>query len=163
MRQRVGEMREPPLGLEAVPDAALQMFFDEIQNAPTTELLILGIYQKALPALHRALEQHRLDSNPLTDSPTLRICRFAAMEIQEMIDFGTQAATCLINDFLSNEAGEWQGLLDLVLKDAGELEGGGSRANLRRAGKEDKTAFPYVRTRKRDERFSARFDMAVDR
>src|SRR4051812_3127010 len=28
LRKRVGEMREPPLGLEAVPDPHLQFFFD---------------------------------------------------------------------------------------------------------------------------------------
>src|SRR6059036_1545260 len=37
LRKRVGEMREPPLGLEAVPDANLEVFFDEILCAPTTE------------------------------------------------------------------------------------------------------------------------------
>jgi polyphosphate kinase len=31
LRKRVGEMREPPLGLEAVPDPNLQVFFDEIR------------------------------------------------------------------------------------------------------------------------------------
>src|SRR2546430_6218018 len=30
LRTRVGEMREPPLGLETVPDAALERFCDEI-------------------------------------------------------------------------------------------------------------------------------------
>src|SRR6516164_6490960 len=30
LRNRVAEMREPPLGLEAVPDPALGAFFDEI-------------------------------------------------------------------------------------------------------------------------------------
>jgi hypothetical protein len=30
-------MCEPPLGLEAVPDRALAIFFDEILSAPTTE------------------------------------------------------------------------------------------------------------------------------
>src|SRR5436853_3736483 len=33
LRKRVGEMREPPLGLEAVPDSALEIFFDEILGA----------------------------------------------------------------------------------------------------------------------------------
>src|SRR6266705_141999 len=28
LRRRVGEMREPPLGLESVPDANLEIFFD---------------------------------------------------------------------------------------------------------------------------------------
>ena len=37
---RIGEMREPPLGLEAVPDPALAVFFDEILAAPTTAELL---------------------------------------------------------------------------------------------------------------------------
>src|SRR3954469_24891633 len=35
LRKRVGEMREPPLGLDAVPDANLEIFFDEILSAST--------------------------------------------------------------------------------------------------------------------------------
>src|ERR1700680_5089503 len=31
LRQRVGEMREPPLGLEDIPHPALETFFDEIR------------------------------------------------------------------------------------------------------------------------------------
>src|ERR1041384_7800140 len=48
LRQRVGEMREPPLGLDAVPDPALEIFFDEILAAPTTSELLLGAYEKAV-------------------------------------------------------------------------------------------------------------------
>ena len=51
LRKRVSEMREPPLGLDVVPDANLEILFDEILNAPTTEELLLGVYEKALPAL----------------------------------------------------------------------------------------------------------------
>src|SRR5205809_6692178 len=43
LRRRVGEMREPPLGLEEIPHAALEIFFDEILGAPTTEELVLGL------------------------------------------------------------------------------------------------------------------------
>src|SRR5437899_8779922 len=57
LRKRVGEMREPPLGLEAVPDANLEIFFDEILSAPSTEELVLGLYEKAIPALKAALEK----------------------------------------------------------------------------------------------------------
>ena len=35
-RKRVAEMREPPLGLDVVPDAALDAYFDEILAAPRT-------------------------------------------------------------------------------------------------------------------------------
>src|SRR3954469_25591614 len=58
LRQRVGEMREPPLGLDIVPDTALAVFFDEILAAPTTEELLLGIYAHAIPVLGAALEKH---------------------------------------------------------------------------------------------------------
>src|SRR5438105_9240858 len=51
LRTRVGEMREPPLGLEEVPHEALGVFFDEILVAPTTAALLLGVYEQALPAL----------------------------------------------------------------------------------------------------------------
>jgi hypothetical protein len=44
LRARVGEMREPPLRLEVVPDPNLEIFFDEILAAPTTaELLTLPL------------------------------------------------------------------------------------------------------------------------
>src|SRR5438477_1150374 len=45
LRKRVGEMREPPLGLEEIPDANLEIFFDEILAAPGTEQLLAGLYE----------------------------------------------------------------------------------------------------------------------
>src|SRR3984957_17385034 len=68
LRTRVGEMREPPLGLEEVPHEALRVFFDEILAAPTTAALLLGVYEKALPALDAAARKYLADTNPLTDA-----------------------------------------------------------------------------------------------
>src|ERR1700758_1989675 len=51
LRTRIGEMREPPLGLEEVPHPALQVFFGEILTAPTTAELLIGLYGHALPEL----------------------------------------------------------------------------------------------------------------
>src|SRR5687767_8693895 len=34
LRSRIAEMREPPLGLEEVPHAGVEVFFDEIRAAP---------------------------------------------------------------------------------------------------------------------------------
>src|SRR5271168_993498 len=65
LRTRIGEMREPPLGLEDVPHPALEVFFDEILAAPTTEELLAGLYEKALPALDAELARYRADTNPL--------------------------------------------------------------------------------------------------
>src|SRR5215471_4279254 len=87
-RKRVGEMREPPLGLEAVPHDHLEIFFDEILTAPTTEALLLGLYEKAVPALKSALEHHVAQTNRLVDQPTVRFCRFALLELGDVLDFG---------------------------------------------------------------------------
>src|SRR5712672_2917750 len=87
-RARVAEMREAPLGLDVVPDTNLEVFFDEILAAPDTASLISGIYLKALPALHDALERHKRDTNPLVDHPSIRLCRFALLEVNDMISFG---------------------------------------------------------------------------
>src|SRR5437667_2808039 len=61
LRGRVGEMREPPLGLEQAPHAALQTFFDEVLAAPTTAELAVGLYDQALPALDAALAKSVAD------------------------------------------------------------------------------------------------------
>src|SRR5947208_13769468 len=82
LRTRIGEMREPPLGLEEVPHPALEAYFDEIQAAPTTEALLVGIYASTLLSLRGALKGYRRDSNPLTDAPSVRLIRFAELELQ---------------------------------------------------------------------------------
>src|ERR1700754_1276574 len=67
LRTRIGEMREPPLGLEDVPHPALEVVFDEILAAPTTEDRLVGLYEKALPALDEDLRRHIDETNPLVD------------------------------------------------------------------------------------------------
>jgi hypothetical protein len=98
LRKRVAEMREPPLGLDGVPDPALELLFDEVRAAPTTAGLVLGIYEKALPAVAEALARYREQTNRLTDSPSVRVCRFAALEVDDMLDYGRQAVVCLVDE-----------------------------------------------------------------
>src|SRR3954470_7468381 len=112
LRSRVGEMREPPLGLEAVPDPGLEVFFDEILAAPTTAELLVGLYEKALPALDAALARHIADTNPLTDAPSARVCRFARLELADMMDFGQKCVACLVEDATRAAMGPWLRLLD---------------------------------------------------
>src|SRR6478672_7727274 len=81
LRARVAEMREPPLGLDVVPDTNLQVFFDEILCSPTTESLLVGIYDNALPALRQALGRHIAETNRMVDHPSIRLCRFALLEV----------------------------------------------------------------------------------
>src|SRR5579859_6629432 len=121
LRKRVGEMREPPLGLEAVPHAGLEILFDEILNAPTTGELIAGLYGKALPALKKALQQHLDQTNPLADHPSLRVCRFALLEVEDMLAFGAQTSSALLDEPARRKMADWLSFLDACLSAAGGL------------------------------------------
>jgi hypothetical protein len=144
LRKRVGEMREPPLGLDVVPNANLEIFFDEILAAPTTEALLLGVYEKALPALKAALAVHIQDTNKLADHPSVRVCRFALLEVNEAIDFGRKtieklvdaAALPMSNDKGANDKGMTKGQISNAVRDesfAGRSENGFGEASRRSA------------------------------
>ena len=47
--------------------------------------------------LKAALERHLRDTNPLADQPTVRICRFALLELGDMLAFGAQSITALVD------------------------------------------------------------------
>jgi hypothetical protein len=153
VRTRVGEMREPPLGLEAVPDPALEVFFDEILAAPTTAELLVGLYEKAIPALDAALARHVAETNPLTDAPSVRLCRFARLELADMIEFGRQCVSCLVDDSTREAMTPWLHLLDGALASAGSLDGASDRSGVPSERFHSKGPYVFDPVPKRDERF----------
>ena len=152
-RTRVGEMREPPLGLDAVPAPALEAFFDEVMAATSTEELLLGIYEDALPALRDALDRHRDETNPLTDAPSVRACKFARLEVGEMIEFGQGCIRALLDESSREKAEPWRFRLRELLGAAGGLDG--AKAASGRPIERMRSARPYVYdpVPRRDERF----------
>jgi hypothetical protein len=191
LRQRVGEMREPPLGLDIVPDAALEIFFDEILCVPGTEGLLIGIYERAVRALVVALEEHLEDTNPLADAPTVRIVKFALTELREMAQYGARAIDAVLpvspEDVDLPSAPEegpldsdWMNLLDRAMWAArgiagtggiqpGHLPGSPEEAELLKnwpatppARKYSAKPFAYDPVPRRDERFPDPYNMAVN-
>jgi hypothetical protein len=162
LRKRVGEMREPPLGLEAVPDPTLEVFFDEVVGAPTTAELVLGLYEKALPALRTALENHLRDTNHLADHPSVRICRFALLEVGDMLEFGAQAVTSLVDDACRQGAHKWLGLLDDYLSAAGGLDGTAAPHPIPLKRHHSAQPYRYDGVPRRDERFPDPYNMGVN-
>ena len=122
-RKRVGEMREPPLGLDTPPDKALDVFFDEIACARDTSSLLIGIYEHAVPAIIASLRRHEEGTNRLVDHPSFRICRFALIEFAEMLDYGSRALAKVVPVVRRSEMSGWKSLLDKLLAQAGQLDG----------------------------------------
>ena len=115
LAKRVSELREPPLGLEDVPDVNLAIFFDEILAAATTPELIHGLYRPRCRRLTFALSKHIADTNPLFDAPSVRLCRFALLELDDMNAFGEQSAA-LLDDAARQELGNWPAFLDELIE-----------------------------------------------
>jgi hypothetical protein len=162
LRTRVAEMREPPLGLEEVPDPALEVLFDEILAAPTTGELLVGIYEKAMLDLESGLDHYMADTNPLADAPSNRVCRFAAIELSEMIHYGRQCISCLVDDASRDTMKPWLMLLNNCLYAARGLDGTDPLSDKPVERLHSATPYVYDPVPRRDERFQDLFNQSVN-
>ncbi|HEY6168221.1 MAG TPA: hypothetical protein VI454_09290 [Verrucomicrobiae bacterium] len=162
LRQRVGEMREPPLGFDKIPHPALEVLFDEILGAPTSEELLLGLYEVALPAIHRGVKLHFKQTHVLADQPTRRLCQFALQELDEMIDYGTKAIACLVTTAQRAKAIPFLAVLDECLAAAGGLDGTQAQKDSAPPRFYSSKPFEFDRVPARDERFPDPYNMGVN-
>ena len=156
LRRRVAEMREPPLGLEEVPNASVRLLFDEILAAPTTAELLVGLYEVALPAVDEALARHIAETNPLTDAPSVRLCRFARLELADMIAFGRQCIACLVGEAALDKMRLWVDALRQCARTLHTTEPAIPLPALSRR------QYVYDSTPRRDERFQDLFNQGVN-
>jgi hypothetical protein len=163
LRQRVSEMREPPLGLEDVPHPALEVFFDEILCAPTTEELVYGL-SSAVNLLWGAICQYESDTHPLTDAPSKRVMRFARIELNDMM----QWHSFVMNALVDAESTREQQLLDRTRYLAELIESAGGLDGIRPASDKppprrySATPYTYDPVPQRDERFTDPWNQGVN-
>lgn len=162
-RERIGEMREPPLGLEKIPHPALTVFYDEILGTPTTKDRVLGLYEKAFPALRDALRLYIAESHPLADAPSIRLCRLALVDLDDVCAYGEKVVAALVTPAQREESVQWLSLLDVCLASAGGLDGRIKPTD----GSEPTRHYssnPYVFSGepRRDERFPDPYNMGVN-
>lgn len=162
IRRRVGEMREPPLGLDKIPDPALQRLMDEVLCAPDSETLLVGISQVVLPAIVAACERLRNDAHPLADAPTVRVARLILFELDELVQFGQQATPCLVDDSRRAEIQPWQQHLIACLDAAGSLDGTTAASDQLPDPWYSKEPYQYQAEPQRDERFQDPFNAGVN-
>jgi len=164
LRQRIGEMREPPLGLDTVPDPSLARFFDEILHAPATAARLAAIYELAIPALISGFERHQTESHPLADHPSRRLGRFALLELRDLATYGNQAVAALVDEAARDGMRDWLAWLAGLLGAAGGLDGADPvtppvpRPAVAWSGE----PAPMEVTVRRDARFSDPYNMGVN-
>ncbi len=166
LRERVAEMRHPPLGLDKVPDVNLEAFFDEILMSDSAFALMTGLYRGALPAILESLDRYLVDTNRLTDAPSVRIMNIMRPELVSMLGWGDAAVSALEKEASDEQRSEmevWVDELSSWLIAAGQLDGTDEPAvddistATRFSGKE----WEYDSTPRRDERFPDPYNMGV--
>jgi hypothetical protein len=162
LAKRVREMRQPPYGLEVSPDPMLDTFFDEILASPSTQSLLIGVYEKALPTVIRALGHLIADTNRLFDHPTHRVARFALLELKEAQEYGAQAVHCLVEEADRSALAGWPSTLDQMLAAAGDLDGTAPKTTDDIARHFSQQPYRYDPVPKRDERFKDSYNMGVN-
>ena len=162
LRTRVGEMREPPLGLEAVPHPSLALFFDEILASADTPELLVGLYEHALPALDSAIERYRASTNPLADAPSVRLLRFARLELADMLEYGCKCVASLVSPADRERSAEAIEVLKKAIVSAGGIDGTLVPIDLVVEPLRSIEPFQYDPVPRRDERFTDLYNQGVN-
>ncbi len=162
IRKRVSEMREPPLGLDKVPHAGLERLMDEVIAAPTTEMLLIGVYEVALPAILRACRRLKVEAHPLADAPTVRIAKLMEFELAEAAQFGEAATHQLVTSEIREAAALWRGVLLQCLQAAGDLDGTQACSIEIPDPMHSREPHIFVKEPRRDERFHDSYNAGVN-
>ncbi|AZN42615.1 hypothetical protein [Paenibacillus albus] len=124
IRKRVSEMREPPLGLDQVPDEKLRVWLDEAIHGDDTIELLVGFYRVIRAEIIKALNRYLAEMNRIAEHPTYRLLRGMLQDQEEMLDWGEQALAALIDSPEKElHAQQWEHHLLAYLRDAGGFSG----------------------------------------
>jgi hypothetical protein len=95
LRTRITEMRSPAPNLDASPEQGclegVDSVLDGIANERDPARVAYAIYGIVFPAIAGAYRTHLAKSNPLVDQPTLRLLRFALLEVEDAIAWSRAA------------------------------------------------------------------------
>lgn len=163
-RKRVGELREPPLGLEVVPHPALKLLCDEVLCSPSNVELVLGLYEVIVPLLIESQRQYIGATNLLADAPSVRVARFCLLELEDVAAFGRSAIECLVDEPLRKQSADWLNLLHECVRRANDdfLQVDSETSRPRPVPQFSMVPFRYDAEPKRDARFQDSFNGGVN-
>ena len=125
-KARLPELRVSKQKAHQVPDASLQIVFDEAIYAANTVELLAGLTKVFKPALLEAYQRYVNETNGLADYPTVRLLRTVIAEVEEGLCL-LEAAYDDVVDTAEREAEAeaWATTLRNLLTAAGGIDGTG--------------------------------------
>lgn len=131
LRGRILEMRVAKSRLEAAPDEALAIFFDEAEHLPDAATFLAAVTNLIKPALRQAYEGYLGEANYLADYPSVRLikqCLADEIEHQALLESALRHTS--FTDADRELADMWQRSLMRYLSAAGGLDGTAPRGEL---------------------------------
>lgn len=131
LQARIAELRSPPHNFHLAPDAPLDAWLQECLRSATTIELLVALYRVMKPALLEAYRAHMEATHPLVDYPTRRLLRFAILEEEDMLAWGTAALEALLTtEEARRQAAAWEAHLRAYLAAAGGITGSDERGTM---------------------------------
>lgn len=164
LRKRVSEMREPPLGLDRVPDEKLEKWMDEAIRSRDTVELLTAVYVVVRPALVESMKRYIQETNPIADHPSWRLIRLMLKEEEEAVEWGLQAIQAVTSSNQQDEqrSHQWANHLLAYLRFAGGIHGDDSVDNTELpVQRSDGQPYEMDTEPKRDVRFRDNFNKSA--
>src|SRR5262249_975286 len=105
---------------------------------------------------------YREDTNPLTDAPSLRVLRFARIEVEDMMQWVSLVLNCLADGKLDQNESEWLKYLNHLIQAAGKLDGSAPASDTAAERRFSATPSRFDPVPKRDERFLDLWNQGVN-
>lgn len=124
LRERLTEQEMRVKDVDAFRDADIDRFIEELLSANSAAELLVGVHQVAGRALWTAYRHHIDDTDPVTDTPTIRCLRRVLMDYEPMLEWADAAVSAYIDGGVE-EAGlsAWRWHLQRLLSSIGGVTG----------------------------------------
>jgi hypothetical protein len=162
LRRRIGEMREPPLGLDDIPHPGLDLVMDELRSSPDTAAFVTAIYQIVLPGLVDATARLAKQAHPLADAPTARVCRLIEFELSDVRRIGQTILECLVDRQDRDRLKDWSHYLGQCISSAGGIDGTSDSNESVPARWYSDADWQLVKEPRRDQRFRDPYNAGVN-
>jgi hypothetical protein len=154
LRERLSEQELRLKDIDAVRDADIDRFIEEMLSAEGAAGLLVGVHQVLGRALATAYRHHVDDTDPVTDVPTIRCLRRILTDYEPMLDWADAAVAAYIDGGVDeSQLAAWRWHLQRLLESIGGVTGSNERVEAPSPLRSQEKPFARGTIPKRDVRF----------
>jgi hypothetical protein len=129
LRERLNEQEVRLKDIDAFRDKDIDRFVEEMLSANSSCELLVGVHQVLGKALATAYRHHIDDTDPVTDTPTIRCLRRILSDYDPMLEWSEAAIAAYIEGGVAEpELAVWRWHLQRLLASIGGVTGADARA-----------------------------------